>query len=648
MTDSELETLVQIREQKRRPIPTPRKRIPTPAPRKMGVKQLIRYFENNPIPLYQPIAAPRIKKQTPIALPRTKIAETHKALKGFTKSYEFGIKDNKDNLVQLQNTRLAMSRLFDKILNDTKGFKFIETLKVTFMKMKDSDYIYKSAYFNSLAQIVMNPNDISSSLELAQQQIMNQIGAWLSEGSGWTISSIDEHYLDTVVYEPMKGNSYIPLPVELRNSAKGLINIQNKENECFRLCHIRYLNPQNKDPQRVKIIVKEMVPQLNYQGAEFPVNVKHYSKIEEQNSITINVFGYEEEQFYPIYISKKMNDKVLNLLLITKGEKKHYVLIKDFNKMMYNKTKHKERKHFCMFCLQCFSADKILEKHKSNCMVINGQQAIKMPEPGSKIEFNNHHKQMLAPFVIYADFEAITEKISGCEPNSVKSHTDKYQQHTSCGYGYKLVCCSDDKYSKPVKIYRGENTISYFMLDMLSEVEYCQKMINIEFQKPLKMTEEEEELFKGSDRCYICGHKYVDNEIRVRDHCHITGKYRRSAHQECNLKLKLDASKLKVPVIFHNLRGYDSHFIMQKIGSIGKSNNLSINCIPNNMEKYMAFMLGKHLVFLDSFQFMASSLERLVDNLPGEAFKYTSQVFQNEKLELMKKKGVYPYDYMDS
>lgn len=166
------------------------------------------------------------------------------------------------------------------------------------------------------------------------------------------------------------------------------------------------------------------------------------------------------------------------------------------------------------------------------------------------------------------------------------------------------------------------------MLDMLSEVEYCQKMINTEFQKPLKMTEEEEELFKGSDRCYICGHKYVDNEIRVRDHCHITGKYRGSAHQECNLKLKLDASKLKVPVIFHNLRGYDFHFIMQKIGSIGKSNNLSINCIPNIMEKYMAFMLGKHLVFLDSFQFMASSLERLVDNLPGDAFNIQVKYFK--------------------
>ena len=86
----------------------------------------------------------------------------------------------------------------------------------------------------------------------------------------------------------------------------------------------------------------------------------------------------------------------------------------------------------------------------------------------------------------------------------------------------------------------------------------------------------------------------------------------------------ISPKEFKVPVIFHNLRGYDSHFIMQEIGSIGKSNNLSINYIPNDMEKYMAFMLGKHLVFLDSFQFMASSLERLAANLPIDTFKYTS------------------------
>ena len=262
-------------------------------------------------------------------------------------------------------------------------------------------------------------------------------------------------------------------------------------------------------------------------------------------------------------------------------------------------------------------------------MVKNAEQAIRMPKEGSMVQFKNYHKQMPVPFVMYADFEAITEKVSGCQPDDAKFYTDKYQKHTGCSYGYKVVSCYDDKYSKPVKIYRGENSIGHFMLHMLSEVEYCQKMIATEFQKPLQMTDEEEKLFKAAEECHICERKYKKTDIRVRDHCHITGKYRGSAHQDCNLVLKLDPGKFKVPVIFRNLLGYDSHFIMQEIGSIGKSNNLSINRIPNNKEKYIAFILGKHFVFLDSFQFMASSLERLAANLPTDEFKYTSQVFQD-------------------
>ena len=150
----------------------------------------------------------------------------------------------------------------------------------------------------------------------------------------------------------------------------------------------------------------------------------------------------------------------------------------------------------------------------------------------------------------------------------------------------------------------------------------------------------------------------TDKDVHVRDHCHITGKFRGSAHQECNLKLRIKPENLKIPVIFHNLRGYDSHFIMQQIGEIakkyaykdkkGKEQPLTINAIPNNMEKYMAFMLGNHLNFIDSFQFMSSSSDTLVSNLPKEAFKYTSEEFTGKKLSLMSQKGAYPYDPMDS
>jgi len=114
----------------------------------------------------------------------------------------------------------------------------------------------------------------------------------------------------------------------------------------------------------------------------------------------------------------------------------------------------------------------------------------------------------------------------------------------------------------------------------------------------------------------------------------------------------------KIPVIFHNLRGYDSHFIMQQIGQIaknykyknkkGEEQEMMINAIPNNMEKYMALTLGYNLVFIDSFQFMSSSLDKLVSNLPKESLKYTSEKFKSQKLELMSKKGIYPHDLMDS
>ena len=128
----------------------------------------------------------------------------------------------------------------------------------------------------------------------------------------------------------------------------------------------------------------------------------------------------------------------------------------------------------------------------------------------------------------------------------------------------------------------------------------------------------------------------------------MTGKYRGSAHRKCNLKLQIIAEKIKIPVIFHNLKGYDSHFIIERLGDIIKEDPLNISVIASNSEKYMAFYLGKHLAFIDSFQFMSQSLAKLSSNLPDDKYIYTSEAFQGERLALIKGKGVYPYDYMDA
>ena len=177
------------------------------------------------------------------------------------------------------------------------------------------------------------------------------------------------------------------------------------------------------------------------------------------------------------------------------------------------------------------------------------------------------------------------------------------------------------------------------------------------FNKPLKMTDDDELCFKRMNKCHICNKKYTDKDVRVRDYCHVTGKFRGSAHQECNLKLKITSESIKIPVVFHNLRGYDSHLIMQQIGEIAKNHgyknkmgeeqHLKVNVVLNNMKKCMAFMLADHLTFIDSFQFMSSSLDKLISNLPKEAFKYTSEEFVSKKFDLMSQKGVCPYDFMD-
>jgi len=99
----------------------------------------------------------------------------------------------------------------------------------------------KTAYFNSKAQTIINITGLNQQLKMAKEEIRKKIEAWLSEGSGWMVDKINDHYLNIIKYKPLKGKSYFQLPKEIRHPMKGLINVQNKDNECFRWCRIRYI-----------------------------------------------------------------------------------------------------------------------------------------------------------------------------------------------------------------------------------------------------------------------------------------------------------------------------------------------------------------------------------------------------------------------
>ena len=397
-------------------------------------------------------------------------------------------------------------------------------------------------------------------------------------------------------------------------------------------CHVSHLNLIDKNLQRTIKKDKELVSKLNYEGINVPASKNDYYKIEVQNKICINVFCYENKVVYPVYLSDRKFSDSMNLLLISDKFESHDVYIKDFDRFMFNKTKYKGKKYFCKNCLQCFSSKKILSEQKKDCLGINGKQSVKL-ESGF-ISFKNYSKQIPVLFKIYADFECILEKVDGdieCSSNS--SYTRKYQNHVPCSCAYKVVCV-DNKFSKKIVLYRGKDAVYEFIKSILNEYNYCRKVMKKCFCRNLIMSaeEEEEERFEQSNICWICGKLFEIIDEKVRDDCHISGKYRGAAHWSCNVNLKINK---KNPVTFHNLKEYESHLIFKELS---RFNNLSV--IPNGLEKYMAFTVDKNLGFIDSMQFMNSSLDKFVKILNDKDFKYLSEEFRCEKLKLVKRECI--------
>ena len=118
------------------------------------------------------------------------------------------------------------------------------------------------------------------SLDKSFQEILYRIDNWINEGSGWIIESINGEYVNISMYSPLIGSSFVDLPIELKNSSKGLINIKNNDNKCFLWCHVRHLNLIRKHPERINKKDKRLANNLNYEGIEFPISKNDYCKIE--------------------------------------------------------------------------------------------------------------------------------------------------------------------------------------------------------------------------------------------------------------------------------------------------------------------------------------------------------------------------------
>ena len=246
------------------------------------------------------------------------------------------------------------------------------------------------------------------------------------------------------------------------------------------------------------------------------------------------------------------------------------------------------------------------------------------------------------PFAIYADFECILED---CDANS-NQNTQNYQKHTAFSVAYYLKCSYDDNLSR-FKMYRGADCQQWFV----KELENISDQVNtiVSDIKPMEpLTKQQEFEFKNMHVCHICEEIFKETDIKVADHCHLTGNYRGAAHMGCNINYK---DSHVIPVIFHNLSGYDGHLIIRQLATAFDG---TISLLPINKEKYISFTKQVKdtkikLRFIDSFRFMADKIEKLASYLDDGQKRITkSHCINEEEFQLLTRKGVFPYDYLNS
>ena len=506
----------------------PRKYRPSPPPRKAKErKRKAIEKEFDPIPRHKVLRSVKDYQDEIQGLfaenNELTFRQTPWALGNFLRGWQLdvprGHPQGADPRAFLESTESQIRRKLEEELRALGGgLKFQLALKVDLVKVNpDGNEDYTDPVLRHKQETVLQESEITAALRQAFPRVLETLEKWTQRGSGWAVVQVHTLWLDIARYQPLRGGSYIPLPPALKNK-KAVVNVKNMDDHCLRWALRSALFQAAKDPQRPAKYPTE--DGLDFTGIEAPTPISQIGMVERQNNLAINVFGWDKGVIVH-RLSKQPEDMPrTNLLLIEKAGKFHYTWIKNLNRLLYDQSKHREKKHFCKRCLHGYSREDLLEDHKPECQRI-GQTAVRveMPQEG-KFTFQNHHKQLPAPYIIYADFEALTTKVEGPELDPTKSNTRRTQHHEACSYCYVKVRC-DGQTEAPVE-YRGPDAAEHFLRALVSE----ERGIKDSLANPqaMRMTRADWETHRTARRCHVCD-KPLEGDS-VRDHCHITGKYR--------------------------------------------------------------------------------------------------------------------------
>ena len=457
-----------------------------------------------------------------------------------------------------------------------------------------------------------------------------------STGSGWVFQGVSGFRIGVSHYEIRTARGWVELPKAYQNPKKGLVNIQNEDDRCFQHCIVAALHPPNNKPTRVdyylsKKVRENILPLYDWSGVKFPSSVLDVRRFEKNNGIAINVFTLDEEiGVRPNSISDLDAPTTINLLLY----KKHWILISNLDRLI--NSGGGTSMHHCPRCLHGFRSKDNLARHLECCSLFKPCK-VKMPvESRTAVKFNDT-KSLTIPIAVYADFEAINEPIPG--------DGDKKTVHKVVSARFHV-----EKPGGGIDwSYVGEDAVQRF----LDEIYRIYPLLSDSWMKnvPLHMTSTDKADFTKTTQCKGCDVKFGDGIKKCRHHDHATGDYKGAYCNSCNLKMRLNS--LRIPIVFHNGKGYDFHPIVK---ALTEEQCNRVFLIADNTEKYKTMSINGYK-FVDSLSFLPSGLASLANNLVGEECDLEKAPRFHEKFrgrlseEAMRRflrKGVFPYKWFDN
>lgn len=452
---------------------------------------------------------------------------------------------------------------------------------------------------------------------------------------------VESATIKITLLENYGGRGSFKLPSVLKNKM-AVINV-DCESQCFKYAVLSILHYEDIRKNRFRISqYKQWDHELNFEGCDVnDMKLKDIEKFETLNKIKIIVHVWEKGIKGVRYNKLSSTfERVVNLLLIHEDGLWHYCGIPKLERLYSHLNKSKASSFLCDRCIRLFYSKDKYETHYEWCA--RGKiQIEKMPK-----EINFQYKdcgEELKPIrVIYADIECFIDD----------------DIHKPAAISCYEVWHDDINIKNKIHVWQGDECIAEFLKFLEKAVKFQQKFNVHLCRKAMNISAEDLQVFNACTTCPKCNKPFDEKNKKVRDHCHISGKFRSALCSKCNFSHRL--RRCVLPVIFHNFKGYDAHIIIKN--GIGEMKNSKIHVIAQTREKFMSMNVripvdktkkGKtvyfDIKFMDSYQFMPASLASLVSNL--KALPQTQRLksaYPNLTDDIITCKGIFPYAYFDS